>query len=43
MAKIIQNNELKQRKANLKKLKILVHQYVTTKQNKTINNLKKEQ
>ena len=43
MAKIIQNKELKQRKQNLKQLKLLVMQYVITDQNKTIHKIKKEQ
>jgi hypothetical protein len=43
MAKVIKNIELKQRMANLKALKILIHQYIKDGKNKAIKQIKVEQ
>ena len=43
MAKVIENKELKQRKANIKALKILIEQYVKNGKYKAIIQIKTEQ
>lgn len=43
MARVIENTELKQRKANLRALKILIDQYLKDGKDKAIKQVKAEQ
>lgn len=43
MAKVIQNKELKQRKQNLKYLRVLIDQYVKERKKESIIKIKNEQ